>query len=69
MLLLTAQMHIYYMNKVILGEARLIRNIILVLFYFSHFVCAGPFGARSYGSIFFFMKKVHEKKELANQGF
>ena len=63
-------MHIYYMNKVILGEARLIRNIILMLFYFSHFVCAGPFGARSYGSIFFFfMKKVHEKKELANQGF
>ena len=58
------------MNKVILGETRLIRNIILMLFYFSHFVCAGPFGARSYGSFFFFfMKKVHEKKELANQGF
>ena len=57
------------MNKVIQAEARLIRNIILMLFYFSHFVCAGPFGARSYGSIFFFMKKVHEKKELANQGF
>ena len=54
MLLLTAQMHIYIMNKVILGEARLIRNIILMLFYFSHFVCAGPFGARSYGSFFFF---------------
>ena len=57
------------MNKVILGEARLTRNIILMLFYFSHFVCAGPFGARSYGSFFFFIKKVHEKKELANQGF
>ena len=58
------------MNKVILGEARLTRNIILMLFYFSHFVSAGPFGARSYGSsFFFFMKKVHEKKELANQGF
>ena len=59
------------MNKVILGEARLTRNIILMLFYFSHFVCAGPFGVTSDGStfFFFFMKKVHEKKELANQGF